>query len=338
VGVRDAAAGQSAHPRGRRTDPGRGRKVVLITGTSSGFGRLTALMLAREGHEVYASMRHLQHRNAAAGRELRRVARTERLTLDVVDIDIRRERSVESGVRQVLRRAGRIDMLVNNAGIFYPALLETQTVAQIQEVFDTDVFGQLRMNRAALPTMRDQGEGLVVQITSGVGRIAFPFQGAYNGAKWAMEAMAQASRYELSQSGVDVVIVEPAAYPTDFIDNARIYYRNYLRRLSQATPVVGANTVSSRAASRTSSRSRPSPIPKRSPTRWPGWHARPPDGDRFARSSAIRSLRSRKSTPCTRESRTRSCARRATATSSGSSRNAADFEKTPVPPRASVAA
>ncbi|MGH2742903.1 MAG: SDR family oxidoreductase [Thermoleophilaceae bacterium] len=230
--MRDAAAGQSAHPRGRRTDPGRGRKVVLITGTSSGFGRLTALMLAREGHEVYASMRHLQHRNAAAGRELRRVARTERLTLDVVDIDIRRERSVESGVRQVLRRAGRIDMLVNNAGIFYPALLETQTVAQIQEVFDTDVFGQLRMNRAALPTMRDQGEGLVVQITSGVGRIAFPFQGAYNGAKWAMEAMAQASRYELSQSGVDVVIVEPAAYPTDFIDNARIYYRNYLRRLS----------------------------------------------------------------------------------------------------------
>jgi NAD(P)-dependent dehydrogenase (short-subunit alcohol dehydrogenase family) len=204
----------------------------LITGTSSGFGRLIALTLARQGYEVHASMRHLDHKNASAGRQLQRIARTENLALDVVDIDVRSERSVESGVQQVLRHSGRIDVLVNNAGIFYPALLETLTVEQVQELFDTDVFGQLRMNRAVLPTMRDQGEGLVVQMTSGVGRIAFPFQGAYNGAKWAMEAMAQVSRYELSQSGVDVVIVEPGAYPTDLIDNARILYRDYLRRLS----------------------------------------------------------------------------------------------------------
>jgi NAD(P)-dependent dehydrogenase (short-subunit alcohol dehydrogenase family) len=163
---------------------------------------------------------------------LRRVARTEGVALEVVEIDIRRDRSVHSGVQQVVRQSGRIDVLVNNAGIFHPALLEMLTVAQVREVFDTDVFGQLRMNRAVLPAMRDQGAGLVVQIPSGVGRVAFPFQGAYNGAKWAMEAMAQVSRYELSQSGVDVVIVEPAAYPTDLIDNARSYYGEYLRRLA----------------------------------------------------------------------------------------------------------
>ena len=214
--------------------PRRDREVALITGTSSGFGRLTALGLARAGYEVFASMRHLRDRNRGAAAELLRIARAERLALEVVEIDVRRDRSVDAGVRQVLRRAGRIDVLVNNAGIFYPALPETQTIAQVQEVFETDVFGQLRMNRAVLPAMRDRDEGLVVQITSGVGRIVFPFQGAYNGAKWAMEALAEVSRYELSQSGVDVVIVEPAAYPTDFIDNARVSYREYLRDLSRA--------------------------------------------------------------------------------------------------------
>ena len=221
----------TAAPRDRRQSE---REVVLITGTSSGFGNLTALTLARHGYEVYASMRHVRHKNASAAKQLERVARDEGLTLEVVEIDIRSERSVEWGVRQVLRRAGRVDVLVNNAGIFYPALLETLTIADVEEVFDTNVFGQLRMNGAVLPAMRARGEGLVVQITSGTGRLALPFQGAYNGAKWAMEAMSQISRYELSQSGVDVVIVEPGPYPTDLIDNARVYYRDYLRGLTRA--------------------------------------------------------------------------------------------------------
>ncbi|SFB48446.1 NADP-dependent 3-hydroxy acid dehydrogenase YdfG [Amycolatopsis marina] len=224
------AAAEEAHARDPKGVDG---KVALITGTSSGFGRLIALTLARTGYEVYASMRHPHRQNAAPAGVLRRAARGEGLALEVVEIDVRDERSVDSGVRRVLRRAGHIDLLVNNAGIFYPALLETMTIEQVQEVFETDVFGQLRMNRAVLPAMRSQGEGLIVQLTSGVGRIAFPFQGAYNGAKWAMEAMAEVSRYELSQSGVDVVIVEPGAYPTDLIDNARILYRDYLRRLSR---------------------------------------------------------------------------------------------------------
>jgi NAD(P)-dependent dehydrogenase (short-subunit alcohol dehydrogenase family) len=224
---------RAAQPRPAQGQADSNGRVVLVTGTSTGFGRLIALTLAREGYEVHASMRHLERKNASSARRLERIAREEGLALSVVDIDVRSDRSAESGVQQVLRHSGRIDVLVNNAGIFYPALLETLTVAQVQKLFDTDVFGQLRMNRAVLPTMRDRGDGLVVQITSGVGRIVFPFQGAYNGAKWAMEAMAQVSRYELSQSGVDVVIVEPGAYPTDLIDNARIYYRDYLRDLSR---------------------------------------------------------------------------------------------------------
>jgi NAD(P)-dependent dehydrogenase (short-subunit alcohol dehydrogenase family) len=209
------------------------RKVVLITGTSSGFGWLTALTLARAGHHVFASMRNTWTSNAGAAKRLRRIADDERLALEVIDIDVRNDWSVEHGVRQVVRRAGRIDVLVNNAGVFYPALLETLTIDDIREVFETNVFGHLRMNRAVLPTMREQGSGLVVQLTTALGRFVFPFMGSYVGSKWAMEAMTEVSRYELRKLGVDVVIVEPGAYNTDLVDpNGVAYYRRYLRELS----------------------------------------------------------------------------------------------------------
>jgi NAD(P)-dependent dehydrogenase (short-subunit alcohol dehydrogenase family) len=208
-------------------------KVVLITGTSSGFGNLTALTLARAGHRVYASMRNTTGANAAPARALHDAARHERLALDVVDIDVRDDRSVEEGVRRVRQRAGRIDVLVNNAGMFHPAVLETQTIADVRDIFDTNLYGHLRMNRAVLPTMRAQQDGLIIQVTTALGRFVFPFLGAYCGAKWALEAMTETTRYEVSQLGVDVVIVEPGAYSTDFVDpNGVGYYRQYLRHLS----------------------------------------------------------------------------------------------------------
>ncbi|WP_328499719.1 SDR family oxidoreductase [Streptomyces sp. NBC_00457] len=209
-------------------------KVALITGTSSGFGYLTALTLARAGHRVFASMRDTRNGNAGPARELRTAAAKEDLALEVVDIDIRDDHSVERGVREVLRRAGRIDVLANNAGIFYPAILETMTIDDVRAVFDTNVFGQLRMYRAVLPAMRAQGEGLVVQTTSALGRIVLPFIGAYVGTKWAMEAMAETSRYELRRSGVDLVILEPGAYDTDLADpNGVRYYRRYRDKLGR---------------------------------------------------------------------------------------------------------
>jgi NAD(P)-dependent dehydrogenase (short-subunit alcohol dehydrogenase family) len=209
------------------------KQVALITGTSSGFGRLTALTLARAGHRVFASMRYTRSANARPAYELRSIAAKEKLALEVVDIDVRSERSVDRGVDKVLDAAGRIDVLVNNAGVFYPAILETMTVEDVREVFETNVFGHLRLNRAVLPAMREQRSGLVVQVTTALGRFVFPFMGAYVGAKWAMEAMAEVGRYELRRSGVDVVILEPGAYNTDLVDpNGTAYYRAYLRGLS----------------------------------------------------------------------------------------------------------
>jgi NAD(P)-dependent dehydrogenase (short-subunit alcohol dehydrogenase family) len=231
------AAAASGAPAAGSTGPvdtrGETGKAVLITGTSSGFGRLTALALARAGQRVFASMRDSRSTNAAAARDLRGIADKERLALEVLDIDIRDEASVERGVRRVRERAGRIDVLINNAGTFYPALLETLTMGDIQEVFNTGVLGHLRMNRAVLPVMRGQRDGLIVQVTTALGRVVLPFAGAYSGAKWAIEALTEATRYEVSQLGVDVVIVEPGPYNTDFVDpNAVSYYRRYLRRLS----------------------------------------------------------------------------------------------------------
>lgn len=210
------------------------RKVALITGTSSGFGRLTALTLARAGHHVFASMRNSRTENAKPAHELRAIARKEDLALDVIDIDTRNEQSAELGVHWVQQRTGRIDVLVNNAGTFYPAILETLTTSDIGEFFDTNVFGHLRMNRAVLPIMRQQHDGLIVQITTALGRVVLPFMGAYAGAKWAMEAMTEVSRYEVSQFGIDVVIVEPGAYDTDLVHpNGTAYYQRYLKHLSR---------------------------------------------------------------------------------------------------------
>ncbi|MCP3804044.1 SDR family oxidoreductase [Allokutzneria sp. A3M-2-11 16] len=208
-------------------------KVVVITGCSSGFGKLTALTLARAGHRVFATMRHSRSDNAAATKELRAIAAKEGLALDVLDIDIRDDRSVADGIGQVRERAGRIDVLVNNAGIFHPAVMETVSVAELQEFFNTNVFGHLRMNRAVLPIMRGQRAGLVVQLTTALGRLVLPFMGPYVGSKWAMEAMTEVSRYELSRFGVDVVIVEPGAYNTDFvIPNGIEHYRRHVRALA----------------------------------------------------------------------------------------------------------
>lgn len=224
---------QAAAAERQAARPHRDKQVALITGTSSGFGWLTALTLARAGHQVFASMRNTRTTNARAAGRLRRIASEEKLALDVVDIDVRDDRSVERGVRQVRQRAGRIDVLVNNAGVFYPALMETLTIDDLRDVFETNVFGHLRMNRAVLPTMREQGSGLVVQMTTALGRFVFPFMGSYVGSKWAMEAIAEVSRYELRKLGVDVVIVEPGAYNTDLVDpNGVAYYRHYLRNLS----------------------------------------------------------------------------------------------------------
>ncbi len=183
-------------------------KTVLITGASTGFGRETAETLTRAGHRVFASMRDPHGRN----REHADALRT--LGAEVVELDVTDTGSVEQAVATVVAKAGRIDVLVNNAGVATAGISEAFTAEQATALFDVNVFGLHRVTRAVLPTLRRQQDGLIINIGSVVGRVTFPFFGLYGASKFAVEALTDSYRYELSQLGVDVALVQPSAYPT----------------------------------------------------------------------------------------------------------------------------
>jgi NAD(P)-dependent dehydrogenase (short-subunit alcohol dehydrogenase family) len=193
-------------------------QTVLITGASSGFGFDAALRLARRGHHVFASMRDIETRNAPARSRLQQVASAERLKIDTVEIDVTRDASVERGVNAVLARAPRLDVVINNAGYAALGVTEAYTVEQFQQMFEVNVFGVVRMNRAVLPAMRRQGSGLLIHISSGAGRVAIPTMAAYCASKFALEALAETYRYELLPFGIDSVLVEPGIYKTAIFD------------------------------------------------------------------------------------------------------------------------
>jgi NADP-dependent 3-hydroxy acid dehydrogenase YdfG len=164
---------------------------VLITGTSSGFGRLTAQTLARKGHVVFASMRGVNGKNAAAARELGAWAEQEKVKLHVVALDVTDDASVDAAVRTIVEGYDRIDVVVNNAGRSVFGLQETVTVEQARDIFETNVFGVLRVDRAVLPQLRKQGSGLIVHISSGLGRVVIPALSIYGASKFAIESIAE---------------------------------------------------------------------------------------------------------------------------------------------------
>ncbi len=194
-------------------------QVIVVTGSSSGFGRLTVETLARRGHTVFAGIRASAGRNAEAAGTLRALAVREGLSLRVVELDVTDDASVEGVVAEVIAVAERLDAVVNNAGTAYTGPLEAFTLDQARAQFETNVFGVLRMNRAALPHMRAQSNGLLLQVGSVVGRLAFPFTGLYGATKFALEGLTESYRYELAPLGIDAAIVEPGTYPTSIGEN-----------------------------------------------------------------------------------------------------------------------
>jgi NAD(P)-dependent dehydrogenase (short-subunit alcohol dehydrogenase family) len=189
-------------------------QTILVTGSSSGFGRLIVETLARQGYTVFAGMRAVAGKNASVAAELRALANREHLALHIVEIDITDGASVEQAITSLVESTGRLDVVVNNAGIAYMGPLEAFTLEQAQQQFDTNVFGVLRVNRAALPQMRRLGSGLLLQIGSIAGRLALPFQGLYAATKFALEALTESYRAELAPFGIDAAIIEPGTYPT----------------------------------------------------------------------------------------------------------------------------
>lgn len=189
-------------------------QVIIITGASSGFGRATAETLAQQGHTVYATVRDLSGKNQPVAQELQRAAQKRNTRLHVIELDVTNADSVERAVQTVVAETGRLDILVNNAGICYAGITEGFTLEQVVAQFDVNVIGILRTMRATLPQFRRQGSGLIINIGSILGRVTFPFFGLYGATKFALEALTEGYRYELSQFGIDVALLQPSAYPT----------------------------------------------------------------------------------------------------------------------------
>ena len=187
-------------------------KSVLITGCSTGFGRLAAEDFARKGAKVFATMRNLPRPEAE---ELRILALNEKLDLQVIEIDVTKDKQVEDGVAQALAATGgALDVLINNAGTSYGGPLEIQDMEATQHLFDVNVFGPQRMTRAVLPSMRKAKSGLIINVSSQLGRVIVPAFAQYSPTKFALEAMSEQLAYELVPHGIDVNIIQPGGYPT----------------------------------------------------------------------------------------------------------------------------
>jgi NAD(P)-dependent dehydrogenase (short-subunit alcohol dehydrogenase family) len=195
------------------------KQVVLITGSSTGFGRLFTETLARKGHTVFATMRDPGGRNAKNAAEIRSLAEKDSLRIHVLEMDVTDDASVERAVDAAIAKAGRIDVAINNAGYYLSGLEEAVTTEQAQRLMDTNFLGPVRVNRAVLPHMRRQHSGVLMHISSGAGRVVVPSAGFYCASKFALEALAEAYSYELAAQGIESVIVEPGQYETPVFGN-----------------------------------------------------------------------------------------------------------------------
>ena len=194
-------------------------ETVLVTGSSTGFGRRTTQRLIEAGYTVFATMREPEGRNAPRADELTAFAEGKPGALHLLELDVAHDASVDSAVARALQLEDRIDVVVNNAGYGVGGLTEAVTMAQFEQIFAVNVFGIQRLNRAVLPGMRARGSGLLVHVSSIMGRIVIPFSGPYTASKYALEGLAESYRYELSGTGIDVVIVEPGGFKTSFLSN-----------------------------------------------------------------------------------------------------------------------
>ena len=180
-------------------------KIVLITGASSGFGKQTAAELIKKGYTVYA-----------AARRLHEMSDLEELGGHPMAMDVTIDTSIESGIARIIEEQGRIDIVINNAGYGFYSLIETTDMAEAQRVFDVNVFGTARVTKAVLPHMRKERSGRIINIASVVGKVSGPMFGWYAGSKHAVEALSDAIRMENAGFGIDVAIVEPGGFKTEF--------------------------------------------------------------------------------------------------------------------------
>ncbi len=192
-------------------------KVALVTGSSSGIGLETSLALAKDGYRTFASMR-----DTGKAIELQEAAKKENFSIDVIELDVDKEDSIISAVKKVMSEAGRIDVLVNNAGYGQFGCTEDVPIEDFRKQFETNFFSIVRIIQEVAPIMRKQGSGVIVNISSVVGRMGLPGSPAYISTKFALEGFSECLRYELGQFGVKTTMIEPGVIKTNFIKSMKI--------------------------------------------------------------------------------------------------------------------
>lgn len=229
------------------------QKVAIVTGSSGGIGYETALVLARNGFRTYATMRNLEKAKAILD-----VAKKEKLALHAVELDVTDEKSVNDAIKTIKSDAGRIDVLVNNAGYGLAGSLEDLSMSEIKEQYETNVFGLIRVTQAVLPVMRGQKSGIIVNISSIGGKMAMPLLSPYIGTKFAVEGLSESIAYELEPFGIKVVLIEPGVIKTNFDTGMVVaqknknpsspYYDNMQKLQSAMGSIIKNGTLPSKVA------------------------------------------------------------------------------------------
>jgi len=191
-------------------------KVAVVTGSSSGIGFETSVVLARNGFYTYATMRNIDKSNKIAD-----LAKRDNLPLKVLQLDVSNVNSVKDAISIIAEKQGRIDVVINNAGYGSTGAVEDFSIEEIKAQFETNFFGVIRVIQSVLPLMRKQRNGTIVNISSIGGRIAFPFSPIYASTKFAMEGLSEALQYEVAQFGIRVILIEPGLIKTNFFENIK---------------------------------------------------------------------------------------------------------------------
>lgn len=192
-------------------------KVALVTGSSSGIGLETALALARDGFHTFASMRDTKKSG-----EIEYAAKKENLAIDIIELDVNSEDSIVSAIKKIASDNGRIDVLVNNAGYGQFGCTEDVSVNDFRKQFETNFFSIVKVIQEVAPIMRKQNSGIIVNISSVVGRMGLPGSSAYISTKFALEGLSECLRYELGQFGIKTTLIEPGVIKTNFFNSMRV--------------------------------------------------------------------------------------------------------------------
>jgi NAD(P)-dependent dehydrogenase (short-subunit alcohol dehydrogenase family) len=229
------------------------QEIAVVTGSSTGIGFETSLTLARNGFHTYATMRTLE--GSRGSEQITDIAKRENLPLQVIQLDVDNDKSVSDAINTIVKDNGRIDIVINNAGYALAGPFEETSNEEIRAQFETNFFGAVRIMKAAIPIMREQRSGKIVNITSMGGRIAVPLDSIYHGTKFALEGLSECLQYELEPFGINIILIEPGAVGSSFWKNLKIAskttspdnidspYKQIVNNVSESFKQMEQNTI-----------------------------------------------------------------------------------------------